>query len=254
MSIDIKLFNTCDHKIIDYDMPITGTSPAYIGTLPIACDKNRNNIFIREYNTQENATTINNYLIGITNYSISSDGTQINFGTYPVDVGMRFPYVLEGLTPQNKYLIDFTCLLDECPRCLGKGYVYDMGINPYGKLIETTGSAKLKQEIIKILLTTLGNNDFDSLYGSALNNLIGEELSTYTSTLIQKYISDAMQYLTNKQTGLDLTDEERFLRIDQINVVQDVEDYTVINIQLIVLNYAFEQIPVVLYITAGGVS
>lgn len=252
MSIDIKFQNLCDHRIIDFDMPVSGISPNFIGQLDVPCVGNTNLIFIRSYDSEQDATYINNYNIGITNYIISDDRKQILFGIDQVTSGQRFPDVFEGQIPYNKYLIDYTVKKEECPRCLGSGIVGDMAFDVSGKLVTVTGTEKLKQEVIKILLSDKNINPYHLEYGSNLNELIGGELTEFTLVVLQKYINDSMVYLATKQSTLDLPSEERFLRIESLILNTDASDPTKCNVKMTFLSYAFEESTVSLSIILGG--
>lgn len=242
---DTELFNICDHKLMNQQLVVDGVSPSFTATLPFVGDKNRINTFIRGYEQEETYSGARISSIGITNYRYNDEGSEIEFGINPVEAGTIF---IEGLTnyPPNFYMIDYTCAQVNCPKCLGTGIIHDIRYSPVGKYRTISGSEKLKQSFLKILLTEVGSNTYNLNYGSEIYALVGDTISEFTPMMIQKYIQDAFTKLQNIQTLLELTPEEVGVRISNMDISQDADDLSKLNISITITNAAYEEIPVIL--------
>lgn len=112
----------------------------------------------------------------------------------------------------------------------------DIAINSDGTLGTVTGTAKIRQDIIKILLTRLGDNKFHPFYGSKIGSievgnipdpdLIDSDLRTSAEEAILKLISLQKQQEKVQFIG----PEERILSIKYIDVARDEIDPRLYNI------------------------
>lgn len=218
---DLACITKCDHLIIDEALELSGTSPTFVTTLSVKCNRNKNTTFIRDINYVADNPTLSRKLVGITNYDFSTNGQLIEFGTSPVDIGMNFPDPNASLVPVNTYWIDYVADPDYCPKCGGTGLVKDITYGTTGDWVTTVSSKKIVQRVIKALFTTIGNNITDPLYGSDLPNLIGQEIDLFTAVRIQKAVQDTITHLIDLQANEDLDNDEMIQGISSMNVLVD---------------------------------
>jgi hypothetical protein len=216
---DIRLINLCDHRIFDEFITIEGVSPNFITYTKIPFNYNKNVTFIRDFNSTVIKEEIVTALDGITNFAFStSNESLIFFGTDPVDSGMNF-IDITSTNPRTLFLIDYISQQAYCPKCLGTGIMQDLTYDGTGEIVTTQSVEKVKQELFKVILTSLESNTYDQNYGSQLDNLIGRKLDVDTITLLQKNILDAVYYLMQLQQSKNAPDDERILKLAGISAV-----------------------------------
>jgi phage baseplate assembly protein W len=123
--------------------------------------------------------------------------------------------------------------------------------NSTGDLAIVQDTAKLEQDIIKILLTPVGGNTLNPWYGSLINKtIIGSVLSPQLQlSMAQSQIQSALENFQKLQgiqvqSGQPVSPAEQLASISQISITQSTIDPRAINIFVAVLNKAFGQVPV----------
>lgn len=117
----------------------------------------------------------------------------------------------------------------------------DIVIDPSGSLSTVFGNSKIRQDIIKILLTRNGENRFHPRYGSDLGALkIGEVSDEKMLELdLQRSVEDAIKYLMSLQSYQSkkqvLSSGEIISAIRGISSDRDSEDPRLYNIYISVL-------------------
>jgi len=117
----------------------------------------------------------------------------------------------------------------------------DIVIDPSGSLSTVFGNSKIRQDIIKILLTRNGENRFHPRYGSDLGALkIGEASDEKMMELdLQRSVEDAIKYLMSLQSYQSkkqvLSSGEIISAIRGISSDRDSEDPRLYNIYISVL-------------------
>jgi hypothetical protein len=117
----------------------------------------------------------------------------------------------------------------------------DIVIDPSGSLSTVFGNSKIRQDIIKILLTRNGENRFHPRYGSDLGALkIGEVSDEKMMELdLQRSVEDAIKYLMSLQSYQSkkqvLSSGEIISAIRGISSDRDSEDPRLYNIYISVL-------------------
>ena len=257
---DIFFVTKCNHKITGYELTIEGTPGNYTAKFPVPPVQLKNRIYIRSWNDEQEylsktssyrniqARILNNAAdapvtganaeIGITNYAFIADDT-IKF----LDPEPGKPTVNPDLTlvPRNKYLVDFTAKPGFCPRCNGTNVIKDVNINSIGRAEYVTGANKIKQRVLKALMTPLGSSPYDVTFGSELDSLIGQTITEPLRITIQKTITNAVQNLIDSQ-GADLTPKERINAIQGITIDTPNEERTLLYITVLVSSAAGELI------------
>lgn len=267
---DAKYINVCNHYLISEELTIEkveGNDKLFRAKLPHPALTNKALTFIRTYNDEQNYinskedyTKVINYsyvtldgstsslpeagiikAIGITNYEFVSEN-EIVFGVVQNDSTIEKIKIDDGIFPKNKYLIDYYVKQDNCPLCLGNGYVNDINFDGTGALMKATGTQKLIQRVIKTLLTRIGNQSEDYLYGSSLDDLIGATLDNTTLVTIQKSIYEAVNYLMEIQSGQSLDKSETVLGVTSIVIEENKTNPSMVDISITIKDgYGYEQ-------------
>lgn len=112
---------------------------------------------------------------------------------------------------------------DSCPLCHGTGIYYDFALDEKGKIVTCENEIKLQQEIMRILNDKKGGNKFDSNYGNAVYERIGNKRNNVVKQKIQIIIYETLQYLRNLQLNdkiifNNMTEEELLDEISSVDV------------------------------------
>lgn len=241
---DLDLFTECDHVVLDEILTIDGTSPNYVSDLQYVSNSNIFSINIREFSSSDGLTNFDYSVDGITNFSIDSTGQQIQFGTYPVTTEMNFPDNNSDLVPQNVYLCNYVCTKASCPKCLGTDRNYDIKFNEWARLHEVSGTSKIKQQVLKTLLTLRGTNVFDDLYGSLLSGFIGSKINEFLLAQLNQSILEALDHLMSLQQSAGVPDEEQIIRVSDISAFQEDSDPRTVIINVKVMSGIGQEISV----------
>jgi len=125
----------------------------------------------------------------------------------------------------------------------------DLVIGPNADLDIVTGEDKLKQDILKILLTPAGSNVFFPWYGSYISsNLIGENLPvSFIENMAQSQIQNSLDNLIRMQkeqmkSGQNVSASELLAAVKYISVNRNDIDPTMFSISVDVVNRAFKTV------------
>ena len=122
---------------------------------------------------------------------------------------------------------------DTCPRCNGTNVVKDIFITDSGNAKYVTEDNKIKQRVLKALMTPLGSSPYDVTFGSELNSLIGQPITENLRITLQKTIVNAVQNLIDNQDA-SLDSKERINAIQGITLDTPDEDKTLLYVTVIV--------------------
>lgn len=117
----------------------------------------------------------------------------------------------------------------------------DIVIESSGLLASVSGNQKIRQDIVKILLTNFGDNKFHIRYGSDVGALkIGEVADQKIIEMdIKRSVEEAIRYLISLQKSQSrsqyLSSSEIILDISNISTERDSEDPRLYNIFISVL-------------------
>jgi phage baseplate assembly protein W len=117
----------------------------------------------------------------------------------------------------------------------------DIVIEPSGLLASVSGNQKIRQDIVKILLTNFGDNKFHIKYGSDVGALkIGEVADQKIIEMdIKRSVEEAIRYLISLQKSQSrsqyLSSSEVILDISNISTERDSGDPRLYNIFISVL-------------------
>jgi hypothetical protein len=117
----------------------------------------------------------------------------------------------------------------------------DLVLDSSGSLVSVSGNNKIRQDIVKILLTKPGDNRFHPIYGSNLGYLkIGEVSDESIVELeLKRSAEDSIRYLISLQRSQSrnqvLSLSEIILDITNISVDRDLADPRLYNIYISIL-------------------
>lgn len=248
---DILKEKTCPHQIFDEELTLQGSSPTYFAPLKYTCNLNTNAVEVREFASTNSLTNYTYTINGFTNWSISSDGRQINFNTLGLSAGAAsFADGSTMIDPQRVYMMTYlatqdTCPLHQTPRVGYSPIQLDININEQGRFDVVTGREKVRQMVLKALLTVVGSNVFYPAYGSLTSNMIGQRFDLFTQFNLQSSVQDAIDFLIQQQQLQPIIPQaELILRVSSVDVQQDEQDPRVIRVAIKVLTGLYEEVPV----------
>lgn len=215
---DLKLNNSCNHRIINELLDIKGSYPAYYAVLKRPIYGNNLEVKILD---EDHLFTINKQEDFI-NYTIADDRRTILLNVNlesdeEVQVDVR-----DSIYPKHSYYATYSTNQEYCPKCIpGTNTTNDISIDVLGRPVLTAGLELLIQKIKKMLITALESNLFDVNYGSELPNLIGKPNTVLTLLKAQDTIQNVIQKIQNQQMeNYDiLSDDEKLLKIDNFQVM-----------------------------------
>jgi len=110
-------------------------------------------------------------------------------------------------------------------------YEGDFQLHALKDFITVDGTTKLAQGIFKIVLTPLGSNTEDPLYGTDLPTIIGGKLDSAVFAQTTSSVIDALTYynLINQDNP---NSDEVIRTIDLVRVVNDLNDPRAVMIQI----------------------
>jgi len=152
------------------------------------------------------------------------------------------------------YEVTYYTKSSECRRCHGLRIEQDYKYTIHGKLLMVVNEKKLGQELRKLVLTSIGSNQFHTWYGTSISNLIGSKI-TNTSFLTSKIESDLRTAIRrysdtqNKQMralasfpNAQVDPREMFGRLLKLEVQRDTLEPTSVNVQISCTNRAADLI------------
>lgn len=136
---------------------------------------------------------------------------------------VKLKHTCDHNLPSGKYN------LNSCPRCLGKGYYFDIKFSPRGDVLTVSEIEKLLQELVKITLTSKGGNFFHDEYGSHVSDSIGMVQSkNFREARLKQSIIDAVLRLRYLQRD-GIEKGYRFSLKELIDKISKIEIYEIEN-------------------------
>jgi hypothetical protein len=237
---DLSFFASCDHKVMEI-LDVQGSSPNFFAELEYESNRNIQGTRILEVTEVDGLCFFGMVDVGITNFYFETN-KKIIFGPNPIDAGTQFPDPDADYVPLKQYFCQYTSKEDECPKCKGDKRTFDISYDSASRLKTIEGHEKIKQQLLKVLMTLQGTNLFDSDYGAGLPNLVGEKVDQYLAARVQFTIMDAINHLMRLQNENSLPDEERIVSISNIDVVSDKYDPRNLIIKVTVLSGDYKEI------------
>lgn len=236
--IDMNLQNECNHKIYQL-ITISGVSPNYYTYLDYEPNKTRVGVYVGEYTDETDVETFALNKEGITNWTFDEqESTKINF---PYNPEIKSVDGNKELMPKPVYVMSYFALSANCPKCNNTHINSDIDFNKVGKIKEVTGYGKVKQQLLKILLTVIGDNLYDSEYGSQISSAIGQKFTAYITANIQYSIYRAVQHLMKIQQENLLPDNEIIAQLSNIQV-EKTDDVRALKLSISVITADYQEV------------
>jgi len=157
--------------------------------------------------------------------------------------------------------LTYSTYQNTCPRCHTLGYLDDIAFIDRNSMEVVDGHAKLRQEIEKIVLTTLGSNFRYAWYGTMLIASIGAKTSAVPeiqASFIRMQVQDALKRLMDikkEQAAIQtVSDEERIENVDRIEVRPVDADPTAFEVEVVVQVVKGSKIEIVAGMESSGFS
>jgi len=134
---------------------------------------------------------------------------------------VKLEHICDHNLPSGKYI------LNTCPRCLGKGFYYDIKFSPLGDVLTVSEVEKLLQELVKITITSKGNNPFYPDYGSYVVDSVGAlQTEGFRETKLKQSIMDAVLRLRYLQRD-GIERGYKFSLKELIDKIENIEIYEI---------------------------
>lgn len=140
----------------------------------------------------------------------------------PNDIAIIAPLVRTGLTGDQLRATGHTEFIFE-------PYENDIQFDRIKKIRQLTGTDKLVQSIMRILLTTKGDSFEDSRWGSELNRSVGSKITSDNYATIRESIISALVHYNSVNEDNPNSDEV-IDTIDEMQVVSDSTDPRIIRV------------------------
>lgn len=100
----------------------------------------------------------------------------------------------------------------------------DLIFNPTDKIVSVSGTQKLLQQVVKVLLTNAGSNRYNTEEGGDIMSFLGTVINSTEVQLLLAPVEDAVQrtkeFILQQQLGKSIPPSERLLSLE-------ITDYTV---------------------------
>lgn len=138
-------------------------------------------------------------------------------------------------SPDDLFEVTYVTISSYCPKCAGLNVIDDISYNVKGGLNVFRDEKLLIQNLEKFTVTELNSNSFHSFIGTSLVTLLGEKIidTNFLVTRITQEISNSLNKFLDlqeqyRQTGRTLTEGESLESVDNIEVIQDEDDPTIL--------------------------
>lgn len=115
------------------------------------------------------------------------------------------------------------------------GITKDIDLDVNGRLVKIEGNDKIRQQVLKALVTQVGSNSIFPGYGSNLSSVIGQKFDTLAEFKLHNSVQQAIRFLIQEQLQqANLPLNETILGILNIQVGQDRIDPRIIRVVITV--------------------
>lgn len=134
-----------------------------------------------------------------------------------------------------------------CKKCYGRGFYFDIHFDAIGASSTATSTAKLQQELIKIIMEDKGSNKFHQKWGCEVaNRMIGKKNDPNAKVRIEMLVRESVTHLMNVQRENQLlfenmNEDEIIESIISVNVVKSGS--TSYDVHVVVQSVTGELIP-----------
>lgn len=241
MTKELSLQSTCNHRIVE-TIQIQGTYPDTFAVLSYKANQDKTQVKIFEVSRTSELEMYNYKGTGCTNWEFSGEDT-IRFNVKPNDT-TYIPNNNPNLNPQEVWIAVYSSILSSCPKCNGKKKDSEISVDGLKRVRTLSGADKVRQEIIKIILTVRGSSIFDTNYGTTLSSSIGKKLTDSTVSEMLFSLTTALEYLMSIQEANNVPDNEQITGISQLDFEKDATDIRKIWCHIKVVLASYEEVSV----------
>ncbi|MDB4330348.1 hypothetical protein N9948_01360 [bacterium] len=226
MSLDIKIFSVCDHKINEEEVQVSSD----LRTIPIprVTSSSEIRLFINGFEVEQDSPR--------DGWSIQGDDLSFNYQKSKIILNKK------RKSTNDFFLISYSVLPDLCPKCISLRVHNDESYTNLGLISFVQNEEKLIQEVKKGLLTELSSNPFHTWIGTEIHKLIGTKVynaDTVRANLVQEvsvYLDKYLDVQTQQTQYQSVTDREAFFQTLLIDADFDPEDPTIWTLTVIFQN------------------
>lgn len=226
MSIDLKIFSICDHRIYKELVQISLDYKTI--KLPRILASKNIELYINDSKVSQDST--------VNGYSLEIDELVGNFKRY------KLVFKKPRKSVDDFYEVSYSVLSNLCPKCTGQKINNDISYNNLGLVNTVQNEEKLLQEVKKGLLTTIGSNPFHIWYGTNINKLIGSKI--YNVDSLRAYLVQEVNVLLEKYLDIQIkqgqyqvvTDRESYYQTLLVDLVPDENEPTYWTLNVIFQN------------------
>lgn len=160
---------------------------------------------------------------------------------------------------EDFFQVTYSTMRSFCPKCMGLGDLDDISWDVRGQMSVARDEKLLVQNLEKFVITILGSNPFHTFVGSTLSTLLGQRIYDFDflSTKITQEISSALGKFKSLQqqygsTGRAMTSGEQLAKIQDIKVVQDTTDPTIVRVEVRVVSVSGRPLQYTQYLKTPG--
>jgi hypothetical protein len=226
MSIDLKIFSVCDHRINKEIVQINSDYKTI--KIPRILASSEVSMYIND-NKVDSKSLINGY-------SLEVDEIVGNFKRYKIVFNKKRKAL------DDFYEISYSVLSNLCPKCTGLKLNNDISYNNLGLVNIVQNEEKLLQEVKKGLLTLIGSNPFHIWYGTNINKLIGSKI--FNIDTLRAYLIQEVNLFLDKYLDIQIkqgqyqavSDRESYYQTLLVDLVPDEIDPTYWTLNIIFQN------------------
>lgn len=162
-------------------------------------------------------------------------------------------------SPQDMFEISYLTVKQYCPKCMGLEVLDDLGYDVRGQISTLRNESLLLQNLEKWTITQIRSNIFHSFVGTGLISLIGQRVADpdFIAAKITQEITTALQKFQDLQgqymlTGRPMTDGETLQSLDNVVVVIDEDDPTIMKADVTVTARSGKTVEFTQYLRVRG--
>lgn len=183
MSYDIKLQNSCDHKLIWIKEELQDDYKTVILRYPVA--------------------SLYSFRVRINGKEVSKDSYNVITNRDKLTTQLISRVVFINKIKLYNPIIEFcyNTIVERCPKCVGVGLIDDIHIDGRGDVEMISKEPLLLQNVEKIIITRISSNIFHEWYGTGLHTLVGTKIldKEFLFNKIREQVSVAIDKLKNIQ-------------------------------------------------------
>ena len=174
----------------------------------------------------------------------------------PTSIIGRYPMFNEPLRGNPSIKVSYSTFPQRCRRCGGTYVENDWEYSLQGDVLMIADEDVLVQSALKLILTRIRSNPYHPAYGTSIMESIGTKAVATTAGNLSVQVREGLRSMMNSQAlqskFQQVTQKERMLSVNTVNVTQSKDDPTVFLVDVTVTNASGEPVAVSVVYTAPG--